>query len=243
LGLAQNTLSVASPAAVTGNMIIKGCRGYHSGNSFAFIDLGANFTGKVVVGAGSDFYAGSARSFANVSAAAACNIYVDDDAFGTNFVQGLQGITGGIVHFSQRQILFVNDTSSQALSAGGTMTPLKFQTVVSTQDTSRFNSGYATGTGLFTVPAGGLRNVIVMGTLRVNTNPQLVIAVSINGSERFYAPPTIAGAGSDNIVTITTLLGDISAGTTLSIEAKDLSGTGNTCNYGQFERMVISAMN
>jgi hypothetical protein len=243
LGLAQNTLGVATPAASTGNLIIKGCRGYHSGNLFTFVELGTGFTGKVIIGSGCDFYAGTSRTFANVNANANCHIHVDDDAFGTNFVQGLQGITGGIVHFTQRQVLSVNDTNNQALAAAGAMTPLLFQTIVSTQDTSRFNSGYATGTGLFTVPAGGLRNVMVMGTLRVNTNPQLVIAVSINGSERFYAPPTVSGSGADNIVTITTLLGDISAGTTLSIEAKDLSGTGNTCNYGQFERMVISAMN
>jgi hypothetical protein len=243
LGLAQNTLGVASPAAATGNLIIKGCRGYHSGNLFVFVDLGSGFTGKVMIGSGCDFYAGTARTFANVSAASACHIYVDDDAFGTNFVQGLQGITGGIAHFSQRQILSVNNTNNQALNAGSTMTTLLFQTVTATNDTLRFNSSYATGTGLFTVPTGGLRNVIVMGTLRVNTNPQIVIAVSINGSERFYAPPTVSGSGADNIVTITALLGDLSASTTVSIEAKDLSGAGNTCNYGQFERMTISAMN
>lgn len=239
IGLAQNSLGVAVPIAGSGWLNLQGCFGYHALNTFPFIDMSvASFTGRVTVGGGSYFFAGVARSFANVNCAGLANVYVDDEAFGLNFVQGLQGLVGGIIHFTHRQILSVNNTAAQAV--GGVV---KFGSVVVTNDSAgRFNNGYSAATGVFTAPQA-LKNVTLTMSLRC-TNPatmDLAVDVYLAGALHSSFPVLYRNAGAVNGVSSGSLqLGDVASGTTIELRATAI-GAASNFNSALLEKMVLAA--
>lgn len=239
LGLMQNTLGVATPLAGSGALSISGCFGYHSQNLFTFVDAIASYTGRIQI-KDNNFYCGTPRTLATITCAGNANVYCDDESFGTNFVQGLKGINGGIAHFSRRQILVAANTSSQALAAA-TPAVLKWQSLANTQDTERFNGNYSTSTGLFTAPHA-LRSVSVSITLRTAApTATLDVDIYVGGAYFGSLPRMTGGAGNPGILTGTLEVGDIASGTT--IEARATCSSTTTCNFGANERMVISALN
>jgi hypothetical protein len=172
LAASDNPESIASP--IGGLISINQCRGYHAANSFPFIQTDAEFTGDIIV-KNSPFHAGVPRTQPNIQADGEAHIYVDDESFGTNFIGGLSGVTGGILHFSRRNILRVRNLAGQSLPNATTTTLI--HTVKDTGETlNRFNAQYSTSTGVFTVPVGGLKSV------RVDLNMYLA-AMTSAGSE------------------------------------------------------------
>jgi hypothetical protein len=241
LVLAQNTLAVAAPLPPVSGVNLQGCLGYHPADSFAFCQLSASYTGRLIIGGGSRFYAGVARTNLNVQALGAADLYIDDGAFATNFVQGLSGLSGGIAHFTYRRILWAFNTVNQALTAA-TQATLKWQALSNTSDTSFFSGSYSTGTGQFTVPTGGLKSVTLFATVRTAA-PTATLAVDVYVAGAFYAslPMSMGGAGNNGTVSGTVLLGDLAAGTT--VEVKATCGSTTTCNFGGLEQMVLHARN
>ena len=179
LAISYNPDSIATP---TGGMIrLIGCSGYHSGNSFSFIQTETDFAGKIIV-QGGDFYAGSARTQKNIECANdAADVYCDDFSFGENFVQGLAGITGGTVHFTFRQVLSVSNLNGQSLP-NASETDLKFTSVTTTGDLGRFSTAYSAATGIFTVPVGGLKNIQIRGQLNKVGLSTSDLYIKINGT-------------------------------------------------------------
>jgi hypothetical protein len=242
LAVAQNTLGVASPVAGSGMISIQACTGYHSGNFFAFVQSAADFTGKIKVGGGCNFYAGPVRSQPNILANGNADIYCDDDAFGKNFLAGLSGITGGIVHFSKREILRALNCSGQSIPAA-TATTLKWQSPITGTDRNRFLENYSVLTGIFTVPTGGLKSVSLSGTYRTS-QPTDVIQTEIYADGGYVGSffTSMGGAGNPGIIRGYADLGDQPAGAQIYLKAVQSSFPAVT-NFGFYEQMVISAAN
>lgn len=237
-----NPNSIGSLVAGKGFFSLKGCGGFHSQNAFSMINIAADYTGKVVV-LRNNFYAGVARTFGNIfCSGTSAEIWMDDVSFGKNFVQGLSSITSGIAHFDYRQIFYASNADGQTFTIN-TPTAIKWTTVATSQDYNRFTSNYSVSTGVFTVPAGGLKSVTISWILRTNQPTQpLDTAVYINGS--FFAPTTtmMGGASNSGFARGTVFLGDLAAGTAISVHATQL-GASSASNGGTFENVSIMARN
>jgi hypothetical protein len=226
-------------AAGSGRFALSTCFGYHSQDSFAFIQTAADYTGAVVVDDTCDFRCGVSRTNATATFAGSVVAKISDLAFGTGFIPGLKGLTGGIAKFGPRNILIARNCSSQALTAS-TPTILKWQSLTNNEDTTRFAANYSTSTGVFTVPTGGLKSIVVHGAIRTD-HPlvQMSLQAFVNGT--LAAASTIpANASGDGVVTATFNLGDLSAGDTIDLRALTASASVVT-NYGTNEYMIVSA--
>lgn len=233
-----NTISVYNSSIPQFQMI--DCRGYHSQNAFAMIQVAStDYHGSIVV-QDCNFYSGSVRSQQNVlSSSDTCNIYVDEHSFGRNYVQGLQGIFGGIAHFDWRTILIASNCNSQSIPAT-TNTTLKFQSIVNQGDLSHFANDYSTSTGIFTVPAGGFAEVEVFGSLRTNAPTSILgLYLSLNGSIVDYIPTMMGGAGNSGVISGSFSLYNLSEGDELSLVAYSASSA--TTNFGSYEQFIIKA--
>ena len=179
-----NPAAVPSPIAGVASSFI-GCRGAHTQDAAAFVQTDAGFTGDLVFSA-NDFYCTTARTQSNIQAGGNCHIWCDDKSFGRNFLPAVKGIGGaGIAHFSQRMVLSVNNLASQALP-NATQTTLKFQSLDNAGDLARFASRYSTATGVFTAPAGGLKNVQVLSQVANAGLPNAEIYLQLNNITRGY---------------------------------------------------------
>lgn len=147
----------------TGLFDLSQCGGYHSQNSFSFMQTDIDFEGEVVIKQ-CDFYAGVVRTQPTLQCYGNANVYIDDISFKTNFAQGLSGITGGIVHFPYQMILNATYLGSQTLTSGA-VTTLVFTSKTAGATLNRFHSNYDNTTGVFTVPEGGLKNVRIESQL------------------------------------------------------------------------------
>ena len=239
--LITNPSAIGTLVSGKGFVQFTNCFGYHSGNAFAMVNAAADYSGKIIF-RGCNFYAGVARSQPNIYALGnLCDIWVDDYSFGVNFVQGLNGITGGIPHFSHRQILSYSNCNGQSLPLA-TPTILIWTSATNTQDTSHFTTNYNAATGVFTVPAGGLKSVVVSVALRTSQPTQVLdISVFINGAFSAVIESMMGGAGNAGWIRNTFALGDFVAGTTIDIRATQ-SGIASVTNGGQYETFKISAM-
>jgi len=217
--------------------------GYHSQNSFQMVSVATDYKGSVTFN-NNNFYAQSSRSIGNIDATGNtnCNIYCDDKSFGYNFVQGLNGIQGGIVHFDRRLIFQAQNCDATALTSG-VSTKLVYTSLLNTQDTQRFNGNYSTSTGLFTVPAGGLKSVSVNTVLKTSApTQQLDLSVILNGSTFVGGASMMGGANNTGYNRITVELGDLSAGTTIQISATQYGGSSNPSG-GSGNQFIIVARN
>lgn len=241
MGLAQNTLGVGTPLAGSGVLSVQACFGYHGHDSFPFVDLVASFTGNVKVGGGSRFYAATARTQPSVTANGNANLYIEDGAFDTNFLQRLRGINGGIAHFSHRQILAASNTAGQALAAGAA-TILKFTGLTTTDDTARFAGNYSAASGQFTVPTGGLKGVVIHAASRTAIPANTYqLDVYVSGAYFVSFTMSMGGAGNNGIVSGSVSLGDVAGGATIDIRGTAQALT--TEDFGSFGKMIIMASN
>lgn len=243
--LIQNPGAIGSLAAGMGGLSITNCKGVHTQNSFAMVQSTDNaFPGTIKIDESNKFFCTVARSQANVNCSGtACHIYVDDSAFGTNFVQGLSGLVGGVVHFRRRKILDTQNTNSQSF-VNATATTVVYTVNNSDINTARFTGQYSTSTGVFTVPAGGLLDVEVFATLHTTlpANP-LDLQVQVNGSQRTPWPTSMGGASCNGWVGGHTMIGNLNAGDLVKIVATQSGGSNSNGNGTSFEKFVIYARN
>jgi hypothetical protein len=240
-GLIQNPDAIPSIVADFGQLSFNGCKGYHSQNAFAMINVASDFSGSINV-ANCDFYAGVSRSQPNVlCSGTGTKVYVDDISFGKNFVQGLNGISGGIAKFSRRLVFQASNANSQALSVG-VPTTVKWQNTLNNQDTGRFNAAYSSSTGQLTIPAGGVRSAEVSICIRTSAPTQpLEVYIYINGAFAKAFMTMIGGASNNGILTGNSSLGNLAAGTTVEIVAVQ-GGLNSTINFGQYETFSLTAL-
>ncbi len=236
--LVIRNLDSLTPIVSGGATRFTNCSGYHAGNFAAMVTVTALYAG-VVSFLNNNFYAGSARTVGNIDATGntVCNIYCDAQSFGKNFVQGLNGIQGGIAHFDERVILQVSDCDGQTLPLN-TATTLIWTASANTNDTARFIDDYDDTTGIFTVPAGGLKSVAITTVLRTSQSTQpLNLSIGADGAVAAYGSTGLSG-----FVRQTFELGDVAAGTEIYVIATQ-GGIASVTNGGQYENMIITARN
>lgn len=217
-----NPAAVPAPVAGIATTFI-GCRGAHTQDVAAFVQTDVDYRGDLVFSA-NDFYATVPRTQANIQAGGACHIWCDDKSFGRNFRSALAIGGAGIAHFSQRLVLSAFNLNSQPLP-NATQTTLKFQSLDNTGDLSRFASAYSPATGVFTVPAGGLKSlqllcqVVIAGLtsaqieLQVNNLPRGAASVNKYGQASVCLPALVAG-DQVKVVLFNVGSGDQAGGTT-----------------------------
>jgi hypothetical protein len=217
--------------------------GYHSQDAFSMVSVATDYLGDVTF-SNNNFFAGSTRTLGNIDATgnSNCDIYCDAQSFGRNFIQGLVGIQGGIIHFDRRLIFQAQDCDATALPSG-VLTKLVFTSLLNTEDTQRFNVNYSTSTGVFTVPAGGLRSVSVNTVVKTSAPTfQLDLSVILNGTTSAGAASMMGGAGNSGYNKITVELGDLTAGTTIQVSAVQYGGS-STPSGGAVNQFNIVARN
>jgi hypothetical protein len=209
-------------------------QGYVAGDSNA-VTLDATFTAGVRV-AGCNFYAppGAARTALNVaSASSAAHVYVDDSSYGFNFVKGLNGVSGGIPHFTGKQIVNARQKSGQSIpSAGATVA---WNTLDGNDNSSRFHAAMAGG--VLTVPAGGLRDVVIDASLALSgAAPSADLQIKVNGTAIAMAPYV-----SSNWKSVRALLPVLNAGDTVSIFMATNTGGAIALDGSDLNRLTIMA--
>lgn len=232
LAIATNPTNIAAPTV--GRLEISNSGGYHPANSFAFIETDASYPGEVVV-SNCKFYAGVARTQPTIQCAnEATHVYCDDVSFGANFLANLRGIVGGTPHFSERLLLNVN-APNHAI-ASGVLTPIKYQTIVNANDATRYTSAYSASTGVFTVPAGGLKDVAVQCGFAAGATTPTDVFLVINGALEGTAMSCNGPHGFVGFVQ------SLAAGDTICIHAQP-HGAGITPPPTAFNHMKIVARN
>lgn len=241
-----DALTPIAPASAECAVRFIGCNGYHAGNFAPLVIVDADYPGSIVFNS-NNFYAGPVRTIGNIDAASSgntkCNIYCDAQSFGYNFIQGLDGQTGGIAHFDYRQIFSAVDTGAIALTANANI-PLKYVSLVYNNDTNRYSSYYNFTTGDFTVPPGGLKSVTIIASVQtsIKTSAAFDLSIYIDGSYAQPAPTVQGGTYNSGWQRGTFALGDLAAGTIVSLRAAQYVTTGVTSG-GSRETFTIYARN
>ncbi|MCP1112854.1 hypothetical protein M6B24_06345 [Enterobacter bugandensis] len=236
--LIANLDSVPSPISNRSSVSVYGDHGYHSQDNGGLISVHdsslADYAGSIHTD-NMSLYAPVQRIQPNIVAGPLTHVYYDERGFGTNFVKGLQAVSGGILHFTERPVAILKNANGQTLNTS-------LNTVIWTEptfndDTYRWQTNISSG--VFTVPTGGLKNVKVDSVIRINSGAtvSLDIFVTPSGGSPIVKSLTIPKATTANV---STFLGDLAAGDKVFAQAKIDSGTAQT-NGGALEVMVITA--
>lgn len=234
--LAYNPNSVPSVAAGSGCFKLTQCSGYHSFSGVSFQGV-ADFSGQVVVDDTNNFYANAVRSADTANFAGAADVKLSELAFDSNFKRGIYGIVGGVARFDFQQILQATNLNSQAITSGAS-SALKFSSVAATPINTRFSSAYNTTTGIFTVPAGGLKSVELSFCVSSAARPASEINVLIDGSF-----PVALIVHNSKYICASAPCGDLTAGQTIQVRYTNADAGTQTFGANIFDRMTIRARN
>lgn len=236
--LAHNPSAVPSVVAGSGKFVMDNCSGFanFSGDN---LQSDSSFTGSVVITDTCEFHRTSPKPGGTYIAGllGSAKVKVAGAAFDSNFNTGLQAYRPGIQipQYGHRRIFEANNLSGQSFPQS-VATDMKFSSVVSTGENTFYYSAYNPATGIFTVPAGGLKSVKVLLEFNaVATRPNSEICLLIDGAQ-------VGGAcGVPNkFVSQMFDIGDLSAGQTIRFRFTNLD-TGFSVGTTNTDRFVISA--
>lgn len=235
LFLGYNPASVPSPAPLTGGIKMSCCSGYHSFTGVSF-QGDASFSGQVVVDDTNSFYAAAVRSAPTAAMLNAfARVKIGEMAFDANFVHGLAGITGGTVSFDFQQILEARNLNGQAIGSGGNAA-LIFSGVSPVPINARFSSAYNPTTGVFTVPAGGLKSVevffVISSPARLNSEVDVLVDSVVPVGLVMHSSKYLTGVAK---------CGDLVQGQTIFLRYTNSDTGTQTFGASNSDRLVISA--
>lgn len=231
LFLAYNPNSVPTPQADTGGILINGADGFHNCAVESFQGV-SDFSGSVLIG-DNQFFRTTPKLTQNAAFTGPAKVSIYDTWSDDNFIKGLAGINGGIALFDHRQIFTASNLSGQTIAVGTTV--FLFQSIPGAGDNAHFYSSYNIGTGVFTVPTGGLKSVQVsVGFINSQPNAGSALQVRVNGTviESSTGVGTYC-AGSFE-------LGDLAAGDLIVVQFLNL-GASFAATGGALDRVTISA--
>lgn len=232
--LAYNINSVASVTANTGGLRMSHSKGFHSFTGVSFQEIAtSNFTGQLVVDHTNYFYAPTARTVATAQFAGNVEVRLSETAFNSNFRRGIYGIVGGVAKFEYQQIFRANTITAQ-VAAGNTT--LVYTSVPADEANARFIGNYNSSTGVFTVPAGGLKSVQVVVHMTItNTSAGSALQVLVNGT-----PMGNTGANS-SYANGTFNLGNLNATDTITVRFVNSAAAWTPSGSDTNNRFSISA--
>lgn len=234
LFVTTNPGALGSP--ITGGLFaLSNCQGAHTQDLASFLTTDSTYVGDLVLDNDCRFFkpTGGVRTNQNITCGnGGCNVFVGDNVFGKNFVQGLSGVTGGTLHFTNRCILDVS-TTTQTIGNGATAS-LSFTGINNTGDLARFSPNYSAPN--FTIPAGGFASATVLATLFQSGVAGLTLILQVNGSNVAQASFTAGGQAIINI-------NGLAAGTTITPQLNNASGGSVTLSGGGLDRFQMFANN
>lgn len=162
--LAHNPNAVPNVVPGSGKFVMDNCSGFAN---FAGDNLqsDSSFSGSVVITDTCDFHRTSPKA-ANTyisGIAGKARVKVADAAFDTNFKVGLQAFrpSNQRPQYGHRKIFEASNLSGQSFPQS-VATDMKFSSAVSTGENAFYYPAYNPTTGVFTVPAGGLKSIKVL---------------------------------------------------------------------------------
>lgn len=235
--LMYNPNSVPNIKAGSGTFSMSNSTGYASFPG-ANIQASTSFSGKIVIDKTCDFHRGSVKSSPTVTAPGSnCDIYIDDAAFDSNFPTMFNAVSGGILHYSHRNIFTATNLMGQNLPASSA-TILKFKNIEPIDGNAYYYNCYSANTGVFTVPAGGLKSVTIhveADFLAARPNSEFIVLK--NGAIQI-GRVGVYGRYTSN----TFYLGDLPAGTTIALRFQNMD-TSFSVGSTYTDYMTISAAN
>lgn len=232
---ARNPEAIPSPAAGSGLIQFDNCTGFHSQNSAPLIQTAADFTGRVSLGL-NNFFSSVSRTQPNVQCANnTTQVSVNRHSFGRGFIQNLTGIIGGTLRFDRRLVLNATNLNGQALP-NATQTTLIFTGKDLTGDLGRFADAYSTSTGIFTVPAGGLKDVEV--------KVQFTATGLTNGEVYLQVDGTTVGLAKANVYQSASFaVSSLNAGQQIKAVCFNIASGAVTAGSGATQYLTITASN
>lgn len=236
LFIAYNPELVPTTTPLTGGIRMSHCWGYHSFTGPSFQDAASSgFSGRIVVDQTCAFRAGAVRSAKTVQLFGTAEVELSDMAFNENFRKGLDAISGGIAIFDYRKIFEAFNLSGETMPTGGAPTVCLFQSVSSSAENSHFYGAYVPATGVFTVPTGGLKSVVVNASMHV-PQPNAASSIQVRVGNTVYAAGNAAGKYAQCVAE----LGDLPEGSQIVVQFSN-AGTSFSADGISLDRLVISA--
>lgn len=237
--IAWNTANVPNVVAGSGKFVMDNCSGFANFSDNDNLQADASFTGSVVITDTCRFFRTSPKPAQHyISGCAAAKVKIADAAFDSNFNVGLQSFrpTAQKPQYGMRKIFMASNLSGQSFPASGAATVMVFQSAVQSGENAFYSPSYSTATGIFTVPAGGLKSVKVLlefnaFAARPNSEVYLLIdGVQIGG---------VCGI-PNKFVSQMFDVGDLNAGQTIKFRLTNMD-TGFSVGSVNSDRFVISA--
>lgn len=203
---------VASPH--NGFLSVRGSHGFIGSDAHDFIELDAAFDGVIDIDESNRFNSSVTRTKYNARAnTTATHLRIADAAFAGGCKNGATGLLGGAYEHPQVLVLDATNTNNQPVLNGGWS---KLVYTANNTAPQRFRDCYSAGT--FTVPAGGLKNIVVTSVVPTNV-PTAEISIHRNGSE--VSNNRIAYAGQ-----LVCMFDTLSAGDTIEVFCIGIAGSG-----------------
>lgn len=233
-----NVTGVTGVADGTGGIRMSHATGFHNFAGVSF-QGGNGFRGLIVVDDTCYFHAPAPRAFPTAQMnETAAEVRLSEQAFNANFRRGLYGIVGGTARFDYQQIFIAQNLAGASVASGGTLV-LKFSTVPSTPVNQRYGLQYNTSTGIFTVPAGGLKDVQLHIELNIAApRPVSTVDIIVNNA----SVGGVMGVNSKSNGRVVNL-GNLAAGDTIDLRLNNQDA--GTCTFGSlaYDRITMYARN
>lgn len=230
LAVIVNSRSLAAPSSGISNLTVTAAGGFVSPGIATqdFITvLDSTYAGYVQV-ANCNFYSNAPRTQYNISSASSsAKINTDASSFNQNFMNWLNGVSGGTLLHGQELII---DAYGINTTIGTGENVVKF--LNNGGSTLRYGAGYSTSTGLFTIPAGGLTSLTVQANIIGSSSVTGDMYVKLNGNIVGYGQ--YAQKGMLNVS-----LQNLTAGDTVGVYLNQSSS--NTFDNGFYQSLKIFA--
>lgn len=219
-----------------GQLQIQGSGGYCGGDAIknsTFIDAADDYYGVIQI-KNNNFYAAVQRNAFNINAGPVARIDVDETSFGVGFKDRVGGVNGGILIHDNLLVASAYGATGAVYSAGVQQT-LKFSAKSAQPRCQRYNAFYDLTTGVYTVPQGGHKSMIVEANI-VGAGLNGDLFVEVDGVN--FAFGKMHGSSGSVIASIDGLAG----GQTVSVFLRVASGSVTLTN-GRFTNISFTVSN
>lgn len=212
------------------------CIGFHSQDLTAFIYTDPSYDDFVIVNSPGFWKPGADRTQPNIycEVGSTAEVTVIGD-WGPGFQKGLSGLANGRLNFSRRTLLIASNLNGQDFVTGVPETCL-FSQVNTVGDRARYQGTYSSGTGIFTVPDGGLEDVSASFVLRMLTDGVTGTAALFLDNTEVASVAIVSSRAALNYD-----LGNLNAGQNLRVVIQNVSTSTFANATSSYNRFSVTA--